>query len=103
MKIKTLDITVKEWFDKVNGNSYFSAQATINYGMKNAVTLYFPYEYGYGNHGENQVWNTIKKSFKINDIRPFPFSYCEENKIIYRYNKIENCKKAEIIAYGKGL
>ena len=33
-KIKTLDITAKEWFDKVNGNSYFSAQVTVNFGME---------------------------------------------------------------------
>jgi len=40
--IKTLDIQAKEWFDKVNGNSYFSAQVTINFGMPDEKTLYAP-------------------------------------------------------------
>ena len=35
MKVKTIDVQVKEWFDKVNGNSYFAGIITINFGMKN--------------------------------------------------------------------
>ena len=29
----------KEWFDKVNGNSYFSSDVTLNYGMNNQKTI----------------------------------------------------------------
>jgi hypothetical protein len=39
MKIKTIDITALEWFDKVNGNSYFSATVTLNFGMKDQKIL----------------------------------------------------------------
>ena len=33
--LKTIDIEAKEWRDKVNGNSYFSSDITLNYGMDN--------------------------------------------------------------------
>lgn len=33
-KIKTIDVTALEWFDKANGNSYFAGTVTINFGMK---------------------------------------------------------------------
>lgn len=39
MKIKTIDITAKEWFDRVNGNSYHSVRTVINYGMKDERVL----------------------------------------------------------------
>ena len=39
LKIKTIDIQAKEWFDKVNGNSYFSANVTINYGHENQKNI----------------------------------------------------------------
>ena len=31
--MKTLDINAREWFDKVNGNSYFSAQIVVDYDL----------------------------------------------------------------------
>lgn len=50
MKIKTIDVQAKEWFDRTYGNSYFSMNVTVNYGMKNATTFYVPMQYGYGDH-----------------------------------------------------
>ena len=32
--IKTIDVNCKEWFDKLNGNSYFAGTISINYGLK---------------------------------------------------------------------
>ena len=48
MKIKTIDIIAKEWFDKVNGNSYFSAIVEINFNMKDSKVIEIPFQYGYG-------------------------------------------------------
>lgn len=47
--IKTLDVQGKSWFDKVNGNSYFSSVITIDYGMDTEKTIKVPFSYGYGN------------------------------------------------------
>ena len=40
--IKTIDINAKEWRDKINGNSYFSAIITINYGLENEEKIEMP-------------------------------------------------------------
>lgn len=101
MKIKTLDITVKEWFDKVNGNSYWSSRAIVNYGMKTEKTIVSQFDYGYGSHGENATWGNLKRIFKIEDNSPYPSMYCKENGIIYRYSKIKDCRKRDVVAFGK--
>jgi hypothetical protein len=44
MKVKTIDITAKEWFDKTFGNSYFSAQIILNYGLKDQEKYCLPFQ-----------------------------------------------------------
>jgi hypothetical protein len=46
--LKTIDIEAKEWRDKVNGNSYFSSDITLNYGMNDQEIIKLPFQYGYG-------------------------------------------------------
>jgi hypothetical protein len=46
--MKTIDINAKEWFDKVNGNSYFSAVITIDFGMPTQKEYRLPFQYGSG-------------------------------------------------------
>ena len=48
--MKTLHVSAKEWFDKTYGNSYFSAQITIDFGYKSEQTIYLPWQYGYDDH-----------------------------------------------------
>jgi hypothetical protein len=43
-EIRSLFIECREWFDKVNGNSYFSARIWINGGQ----VAILPFQYGYG-------------------------------------------------------
>ncbi len=101
-KIKTIDIQAKEWFDKVNGNSYFSAQVTIDYGMKTEKTIYLPYQYGYGSHYQDMAQKAlIEKGFiKDAENREAIWNYCRRRNIILRYSKHENCKKRDVIAFG---
>ena len=101
-KIKTLDIHALEWFDKVNGNSYFSAVIILNYGMKDKKELKLPFQYGYGEHYidmANQL--LIKEGFREGERGkygnyPSLWQYCEDNNIILRTSKQENCKKKEL-------
>jgi len=102
MKIKTIDIQAKEWFDKVNGNSYFSANITLNYGMKNQKSYSLPFQYGYGEHyidmsNQYLIENKIIPG-KRHDNGSFPalWQYCRDNKIILRTSKKENCLKREL-------
>ena len=43
-EIRSMFIECREWFDKVNGNSYFSARIWINGGQ----VAILPFSYGYG-------------------------------------------------------
>lgn len=99
--IRTIDIHAKEWFDKVNGNSYFSAEVTVNYGLKNEVSFNLPFQYGYGDHYKDMVFKRLqselsnKKVFKENTTTSL-WRFCNENKIILRKSKKENCLKREL-------
>jgi len=48
--VKTIDITALEWFDKVNGNSYFAAKICVNAGLKSEINTTLDFQYGYGDH-----------------------------------------------------
>ena len=45
--MKTFDIIAKKWFDKLNGNTYFSARVTLDFGTTDAQVFYVPFSYGY--------------------------------------------------------
>ena len=60
--MKTLDINAKEWFDKVNGNSYFSAQIIIDYDLPTYQKYFLPFQYGYG---DSYQWQSLKHLQKI--------------------------------------
>lgn len=95
MKIKTIDVNAFEWFDKINGNSYFSAVVDINYKLKDWVCLKLPFQYGYGEHYKDMAFEEIKKELGIKtDLRLW--RYCDDNNIILRCNKKENCLKREL-------
>jgi hypothetical protein len=92
-KIKTLDINGKEWFDKVNGNSYFSAQVVINYGMPNAKIIFLPFQYGYGDHYKYMAVEELNKMKLISEKYP---NELQDNGVIIRANMQRNCKKREL-------
>ena len=60
--MKTLDINAKEWFDKVNGNSYFSAQIIIDYDLPTYQKYFLPFQYGYG---DSFQWQSLKHLQKM--------------------------------------
>ncbi|MBL4867483.1 MAG: hypothetical protein JKY67_14045 [Pseudomonadales bacterium] len=97
--IKTIDVQAKEWFDKVNGNHYFSAIISINYGLKNSITLELPFQYGGGDHYRDEAFKVIKKelnTFRASKENDSYRKVYEQNKIIARYYKQENCLKREL-------
>jgi len=103
-QIKTIDINAIEWFDRVNGNSYFAGTITINYGMENTVELKMPFQYGYGNYYEYEALDVIKN--ELNCFRSFAsdesiWRICQKSGIILRRSKKENCKKSELLKIQK--
>ena len=97
MKTKTIDINAKEWFDKINGNSYFAGTITLNYGTETEETFLMPFQYGYGSSYEQEAKRILTRFNKISPKSFEPLSmYCRENNIILRRNLIENCNKKEL-------
>jgi hypothetical protein len=83
MKTKTIDIEVKEWFDKINGNSYFSGIITLNYLMDNQETFLMPFQYGYGSQYEQEAKAILTQFNKISvDNGLSLYTYCKDNNII---------------------
>jgi len=77
--------TTKEWFDKVNGNSYFSSQVQATKNLNEVIKL--PFQYGYGNHSE---WVVMQELNLPRD---------EYKKI--KFIKIDNCLKKEVVKWGE--
>ncbi len=101
MKIKTIDVQAKEWFDKINGNSYFSARVTLNYGMKGEVEFKLPMQYGYGDHYQYVVLGElIGRGWLKSDELTGLVMLCRDQKIILRTNLQEDCKKRDVVAWG---
>lgn len=96
-KIKTIDIQAREWFDKVNGNSYFSAEVVLNYGTPESKVIALGFQYGYGQHYVDQAMKELQKRGFIPSVNEPLWRYCDQNKIILRSNKVDRCKKRELI------
>jgi len=98
--IKTIDVNAKEWFDKVNANSYFSAEITVNLGMKNEKTLTLPFSYGYGDSYRSDAFKAVKRElncFRTMHKNTAPHRAYAKYKITARHSKKTGCLKKELI------
>lgn len=96
MKINTIDINAKEWFDRINGNSYFAGSIVLNFGQDSQVQFTMPLEYGYGDFYIQKAMQTL------NDAGLIEAKYTSELRdlgIILRTNMQRNCKKRELMQY----
>ena len=96
MKVKTIDVNGLEWFDKVNGNSYFAGIVTVNFGMKDQKEFKMPFQYGYGDSYRYKAFETLQKEGVIPETKEAFWQYCRDNGIITRYSMKENCKQREL-------
>lgn len=99
--IKTIDVHGKEWFDRVNGNSYNSSRITINYGMADQTLITTPFQYGYGDFYMQAASQAIKERFNHEAKGYIPlWQFCQDNGIVLRYQKQERCLKREVVTHG---
>jgi hypothetical protein len=95
--LKTIDINAKEWFDKINGNSYFAGTVIVNYNLKDEKTFLMPLQYGYSYQYEYEAkkllteFNIISTEYSQN-----LFNYCDDNGIEINSNKQTRCLKREL-------
>ena len=88
-------IIAKEWFDKVNGNSYFSARIFID-----GKVLYLPFQYGYGNQYEQEALKELKKHVAIPEEVTSLWQLRESCKY-FSSEKQEKCILRDVKAWGK--
>jgi hypothetical protein len=85
-------INAKEWFDKVNGNSYFAGTIQVN----DKVYL-IPFQNGYGNAYEQEAKNLLTEFNVIScEYGQNLKRYCLENGIEYSAFIQTKCKKREL-------
>lgn len=95
-QLKTIDYRAKEWRDKTYGNTYFSSQVTLNYGLPNETSFSIPFQYGDTRHGEDIVGRKILALFprcKEAKKRPCLWRFCEARKIILRKSSEQTLKR----------
>lgn len=100
-KVKTIDVNCKEWFDRINGNSYFAGCVIVNYDMPTEKRYNIPFQYGYGIQYEYEAFKVLQDNKVIPqniDLCPSRY-YREVLKAIYRADIIKNCKQRELKAY----
>jgi len=91
--INKINIDCKEWFDKLNGNSYFAGTIQIN----DKETFLIPFTYGYGSQYEQEAKAILTQLNKIScDYSYSLWRYCKINDIQLISNLKENCKKREL-------
>ena len=85
-------VIAKEWRDKINGNSYFSAR--IENTVENKVYA-LPYQYGYGDQHKHEAIKRLQEEGEI------VLNYRCVSDLPVKFIKIPNCKKRDTVAYGK--
>ena len=98
-QLKTIDIEAKEWRDKINGNSYFSSDITLNYGMDNQEIIKLPFQYGYGDQYYYSSMEAVKNLFPKSNWVKKKYSSWEikdKYKFIIRNSIQRNCLKKEL-------
>lgn len=93
-ELKTIDVQAKEWFDKVNGNSYCSIRVVLNYGMDNEETLLVRFTYGYGDYYKQAATEAINNYFNT-DYHALHDS--KLNNVIIRSSIKRNCRKKDVL------
>ena len=94
---KSISINSKEWFDKVNGNSYFSGTVTLDHGTETEETFLMPFQYGYGSQHEQEAKSILTQFNKISsNWNQSLYSYCKENNIKFCSSIQTECKQKEL-------
>ena len=93
-KTNKIIITAKEWYDRINGNSYFAAKIELE-----NETLFIPFTYGYEEaYLYAAIDLLIKENYLPTTVQNFLAlrNYCNDNKIVLHQGIQRNCLKREL-------
>jgi len=86
--MNTLHLSHREWFDRINGNSYFTCAIYVD-GKK--VTV-LPFQYGYGEHYKDMASQWLNSNGYTSQCTPL-WRYCEANKIAFTTESVQVLKR----------
>lgn len=92
----SIDILAKEWWDRVAGNPYFSAEITVDAGQSTEKTFWLPFSYGFGEQCVHESFKLLKTSGILPEFDGRPWGYCRENGISFNWGMKTGCKRAEL-------
>jgi hypothetical protein len=95
--MKTLNVTIKKYYDKKNANSYFAGTLEIDKGTETEKLFLLPFQYGYGSQWYTETIATLSYFNQI-DLNGFSMfrQYIKDNFIIYTEDIKEDCKRKEL-------
>jgi hypothetical protein len=96
VKVQTIDINALQWFDRINGNSYFAGSITLNFGQPDEIRYIMPFQYGYG---DSYQYAAIKALNEAGHITATHTADLRATGIILRSNIQRGCKKRELMQY----
>ena len=84
--MKSIDVNHLYWFDRINGNTYFACEVTVDLNQPTEQRFNLPFQYGYGNHFEAIVKEELVKRGLIPAGDPWVYigRWCRENGVEYR-------------------
>ena len=77
VKVESIMVVGRRWFEKTNGNTYHTAEIYINNEFINKIDL----TYGYGDQYYWSAWQWLLKNNYVGIDAMSPRIYCEKNKI----------------------
>ncbi len=102
MKPRSIVIIGRLWFDRVNGNTYHSAQVLAD-GVPVAIA---PFQYGYGDQWQYSAAEALEKAELMpgrehhsNGSAEPLWSWCRRQDIAFNYTSA-HCTKRECVAFG---
>ena len=102
-RVRTIDVVAKEWRDKVNGNSYFSARVIVNLDeMGNGLVYHVPFRYGYGIDYIYASLRVLSERGVLPDRFACQYmSACRESGIVLRNGIERDAKKRDVTEWGR--
>lgn len=92
-EVASVFVVGRRWFDKVNGNTYHSAEIYVNNDFVHKID----YAYGYG---DQYMWNGFlwlkENNFLDYDCKTVPTRYCREKGIKFNYTVADVKRKKDL-------
>jgi hypothetical protein len=93
MKVKEINVNALEWFDKINGNSYFASNVNVVFDNNDIKYFKLPFQYGYDSAS---LYQSLTLLINENIINTYNTSDLKEQGIKVNYSKKVNCKKSDL-------